>query len=223
MAKEKAVVKKRAFVKKVAAKKAVAKKHVTPQPKLKIMVASTVYNFQNELTQICGILNSYGYEVINSHIGTVRVHPGNSNLQNCLTAVEDCDLLLAIVRPFYGSGIIQGKAITHHEISKAIELDKPRWFLSHGNVQFARQLLQQYRYRGNNRRNRSFRFRKTAVMDDIRVIDLYDEIISSGVNPDDRKGNWNQEYYTIDDIFRYIRTQFQDVSWVRKVINDMAN
>jgi len=204
-------------------KKATLKKKVIRKLKLKILVASTVYNFQNELTQICGILKSYGYEVINSHIGTVRVHPKKSNLMNCLVAVEECDLILGIVRPFYGSGIIKGKAITHHEISKAIELDKPRWFLTHGNVQFARQLLQQYRYRGENRKNRSFRFKKTSVMDNLKVIDLYDEIIRSDEDANDRTGNWNQEYYTIDDIFRYLKTQFKDVDWIRGVINDMAN
>lgn len=221
--------KKKAIVKKIIAKKYVAKKVVkkkaptASQAKLKIMVASTVYNFQTELTQICGILNSYGYEVINSHIGTVKVHPKKSNLKNCTAAVESCDLILGIVRPFYGSGVIQGKAITHHEISKAIELDKPRWFLTHGNVSFARQLLQQYRYRGKNRRNHSFRFMKTAVMDNVKVIELYDEIIRTDVKVDDRTGNWNQEYFTIDDIFRYLKTQFKDKTWVRQVISDMTN
>lgn len=188
----------------------------------KIMVASTVYNFQNELSQICAILSSFGYEVINSHIGTVKVHPKRSNLENCLVAVEECDLILGIIRPFYGSGIIKGKAILHHEISKAIELDKTRWFVTHGNVQFARQLLQQYRYRGKRYKNSKFTFKKTSVMDNIKVLDLYDEIISSASDPDDRTSNWNQEYYTLDDIFRFLNTQFKDVAWVQQIIRDMT-
>src|SRR4030067_3584321 len=95
--------------------------------KLKIMVASSVYNFNTELTQICAVLKSYGYEVLNSHLGTVPVNPSKSNLDNCLTAVEECDLFLGIIRPFYGTGIVGEKSITHTEISKALELEKPRW------------------------------------------------------------------------------------------------
>ena len=41
------------------------------KPKLKIMVASTVYNFEDHLNQICAILIGFGYEVWNSHIGTI--------------------------------------------------------------------------------------------------------------------------------------------------------
>jgi len=33
--------------------------------KLKIMVSSSVYGFENELDQICPILEAYGYEVLN--------------------------------------------------------------------------------------------------------------------------------------------------------------
>ena len=54
----------------------------------KIMVSSAVYGFENEIEQICSILSNMGYRVLNSHIGTIRVHPGFSNLDNCLKAVE---------------------------------------------------------------------------------------------------------------------------------------
>lgn len=201
-------------------KKVKPAKKKAPLPKLKIMVASTVYNFQDSLNQICAILNRSGFTVINSHLGTMKVDPRKSNLENCLAAVEDCDLLFGIVRPFYGSGVINGKSITHCEISKAIELDKPRWFVTHGDVTLARQLLQQYRYRGKYR-NRKFRFKKTSVMDSIKVIDLYDEIVKSNVAPGKRRGNWNQEYHTLEDILRYLETQFSDMERVRAIINDM--
>ncbi len=40
-----------------------------------LMVASSVHNFENELVRICGILRGFGYEVRNSHLGTIPVHP----------------------------------------------------------------------------------------------------------------------------------------------------
>ena len=189
--------------------------------KLKIMVASSVYHFETELTQICAILKSYGYEILNSHLGTMPVHPNKSNLDNCLCAVENCDLFLGIIRPFYGSGIVRNKSITHHEISKAIELEKPRWFLVHCFVPFSGQLLKQYMYRGKKRKNMTFKFKKTDVMDDVRVIDMYNEAIKNDLPVEERTGNWSQAYYDMDDIKRYLEWQFKDKNRIRKIVDDM--
>ncbi len=92
------------------------------KPKLKVMVASTVYHFEDQLNQICAVLNGFGYEVWNSHIGTIPVHPGSSNLENCVAAARDCDIFLGIIRPFYGSGRIGARSITHEEFREAILL-----------------------------------------------------------------------------------------------------
>lgn len=46
----------------------------TKNTKLKIMVASTIYGFEDQLTQICATLKSYKYDVFNSHIKTIPVH-----------------------------------------------------------------------------------------------------------------------------------------------------
>jgi hypothetical protein len=35
------------------------------------------------------------------------VDPILSNMQNCLNAVENCDIFFGILRPYYGSGIIE--------------------------------------------------------------------------------------------------------------------
>ena len=72
--------------------------------KIKIMVGSTVYGFENELYQIVALLQTLGYEVLNSHVGTIKVNPKLSNLENCLNAVDVCDLFLGIIRPYYGTG-----------------------------------------------------------------------------------------------------------------------
>jgi len=79
--------------------------------KLKLMVASSVYHFEDQLRQICAVLTGFGYDVWNSHIGTIQVHPGRSNQENCVVAAQTCDAFLGIIRPFYGSGVIGGRSI----------------------------------------------------------------------------------------------------------------
>src|SRR5690349_10224336 len=110
----------------------------SPAP-LRLMVASSVYGFETDLDQICGVLDTYGYSVMNSRRGTIPTHPGKTNKDNCLDAVRECDVFLGIIRPFYGSGVVGERSITHEEVRLAIELNKPRWFLVHGHVTFARQ------------------------------------------------------------------------------------
>ena len=89
------------------------------------MVSSAVYGFESEIEQICSILSNMGYRVLNSYIGTIKVHPGFSNLDNCLKAVEECDLFLGVIRPYCGTGNIDDKNITFEEMKKAVELNKP--------------------------------------------------------------------------------------------------
>ncbi|MCX6249608.1 MAG: DUF4062 domain-containing protein [Bacteroidetes bacterium] len=115
--------------------------------KLKIMVSSTVYHFKTEIEQLCSTLHGYGYLVLNSHIGTVYNIPGKSPLESCLAAVEECDFFFGIILPFYGSGI------THTEIQKAIIINKPRGFLVHHDVAFARQLLHKFMVDSKGKRN----------------------------------------------------------------------
>ena len=149
-----------------------------PREVIKIMVSSTVYGFEKDLRQICAAIESYKsrqyeYRVLNSHIGSIYVPPGVSNTDACLRAVDDCDFFLGIILPRYGSGI------THQEFSRAIALDKPRGFLSHFSVRYARELLAQYMYTDiNNRvRNPDFTFTKTRVFEDSKIIDMYNEAI----------------------------------------------
>lgn len=109
--------------------------------KIKIMVGSTVYGFENELYQIVALLHSMGYEVLNSHVGTIKVNPNLSNLENCLNAVDECDIFLGIIRTHYGTGIIGDKNIAFEEIKRAMEQRKPYWFMVHRDVVFARKLF----------------------------------------------------------------------------------
>lgn len=124
-----------------------AKEGSTKEAKLKILVSSSVYGFEELLESTYALLDSYGYEVLMSHKGTLPVDPNNSALDSCLDAVQECDIFLGVILPRYGSGVEEDgeDSVTHREFIEAIALNKPRWFLVHEHVAVARQLLSPYR------------------------------------------------------------------------------
>lgn len=204
---------------------------ISPEP-VRLMVASSVYGFETDLDQISGVLQGYGYTVLNSHLGTIPTHPNKSNLDNCLDAVRQCDVFLGIVRPFYGSGIVGSRSITHEEIRLSVQLNKPRWFLVHGHVTFARLLLKQFREFNQPKQwvpdcllnllgCSRFRFKKTTVMDDPRVIDMYEDVIRADQPIVNRTGNWAQEFYTHAQALTYLQTTFSDIERVRQIAQEM--
>ena len=189
--------------------------------KLKIMVASTVYGFQDQIEQICATLIGYGYEVWNSHVRTIPLNPGMSNAENCIEAVNNCDLIFGIIRPRYGAMVDGDISITHQEIRRAIELRKPRWFVVHRDITVARQLLKQYMFDEEGNPNPDFNYRRTEIMDDIRVINLYNEAIMNDLPPAERVGHWVDEFFKIGDILRCLETQFFNIERVREIVNQM--
>lgn len=190
--------------------------------KLKIMVASTIYGFSDQIEQICAMINSYnGYEVWNSHMKTIPVNPALSNPQNCINAVKECDLIFGIITPRYGAVLQDDISITHQEIRTSIATRKPRWFIVHRDIRVARTLLKQYRFDDNNNPIAGFTYRSTPAMDDIRLVDLHDEAILNDVLPEDRVGHWVDQYFNLNDILRCIETQFKDVARVRDIVNQM--
>jgi hypothetical protein len=187
--------------------------------KIKIMVASTVYNFEDNISTICAELSTMGYYVLNSHIGSLKVSPFNSNLENCLNAVRECDVFLGIIRPFYGSGNIDELNITFEEIKLAMELNKPYWFLVHRDVVFARQLKKHLYFfdeLGNERKD--VKIKKSSVFDE-RTLDIYDHVIKEGSPIATRTGNWAQEFYRLDEALVYIKAQYEDKDFIYGVLN----
>lgn len=182
--------------------------------KVKIMVGSTVYGFEDQISQIVAQLNTLGYDVLNSHYGSIKVNPHLSNLDNCLNAVEECDLFLGIIRPYYGTGNIGDKNITFEEIKKAIELKKPYWFLVHRDVVFARNLFKKMKLKSGDEiiieDNKLF---------DKRCIDVYEYVIKNHVPVTLRNGNWAQEFYRLDEMMVYINAQFTDKDFIDEVLN----
>jgi hypothetical protein len=187
--------------------------------KIKIMVASTVYNFEDNISTICAELTTLGYQVINSHIGSVKVNPNLSNLKNCLNAVRECDVFLGIIRPFYGSGNIDELNITFEEIKLAMELNKPYWFLVHRDVVFARQLKKNlYFIDADGSENKDVKIKKSSVFDE-RTLDIYDHVIKEGLPIATRTGNWAQEFYRLDEALVYIKAQYEDKDFILGVLN----
>jgi hypothetical protein len=181
------------------------------QKKLTVLVSSTVYGVEELLERIYTLLTAAGYEVWMSHKGTVPVSSGRTAFENCLAAVEKCDLFLGLITPQYGSGQDKGKkdepSITHREIQRAIELRKPRWLLAHDHVVFAWSLLKNLGYSTKDKRE-ELTLKKTPILDDLRVLDLYEEAIINGVPLAERSGNWVQKYHSPEDASLFVTAQF---------------
>lgn len=192
---------------------------MTADNQIEVMVASTVYGFEDQLSTICATLSTLDYAVINSHIGTVKVDPHQSNIDNCLNAVRQCDAFIGIIRPYYGTGNIDERNITFEEMKWAIELDKPYWFLVHRDVVFTRQLKKHLYYLdGNGAQQNNVKIKKSTVFDE-RTLDIYNHVLKAGKPIATRTGNWAQEFYRLDEALTYITAQFEDLSFIKNIIN----
>lgn len=190
------------------------KNPLTPDRKVKIMVGSTVYGFEDQLSQIVAQLNTLGYGVLNSHYGSIKVNPHLSNLDNCLNAVNECDLFLGIIRPYCGTGNIGEKNITFEEIKEAIRLKKPYWFLVHRDVVYTRLLLNKMELKSGD----EVIFKDNRLFDKLSI-EMYEYVIKNHIPVSLRNGNWAQEFYRLDEMMVYINAQFTDKDFINEVIN----
>lgn len=187
--------------------------------RLKILVSSVVYDFEDLLESVYALLDKFGYHVLMSHMGTVPVDPGGSAMESCLRAVDECDLFLGIILPRNGSGkeTKDGLSITHRETSKAIEVNKPRWFLVHEHVAIARQLFAPFRVKdkdGNGKMPFEFKpgiaYEKTKILQDVRIIDMYELAMRHDIHEvADRTGNWVQTFGRDEDARLFAAAQFR--------------
>lgn len=206
------------------------------QKRLTIMVSSSVYGIEELLDQVYAVLSGFGYEVWISHKGTVPVYPHQTALESCITAVEKCDLFLSIITPRYGSGTIDGGlSITHQELLKAIELNRPRWILAHDHVVFARTLLRKLGAKDQKQRDellktlgfadaqslKKLRKQEELAFDDFRTIDMYESAIRHDLKTyQDRKGNWVQKFEKVDDVKLFATAQFSRYREVEQFLNE---
>ena len=170
------------------------------------MVSSTVYGIRPILDQVYVLLNGFGYEVWMSAKGTVPIWSDNHTFEDCLVAVDQCDLFLSIITPHYGSGVVgDDLSITHQELQRAIRRKVPRWVMAHERVTLARSFFKKLGYGTANARKdlldslgfddpaefRKLVKREKEVIGDFRVIDMYDLASRQAVaNIMQRKGNW---------------------------------
>ncbi len=189
-----------------------------------IMVSSTVYGIEELLDRIYAVLTQFGYEVWSSHAGTMPTNSAISAFDNCIQAVKDCDLFLGLITPYYGSGVVGTDiSITQKELNTAIELNKPRWLLAHDHVVFARKLLEKLGHDDAEKRA-AVPFESSVVLDDLRVIDMYDTAIRNEVRFRDRTGNWVQKFVSGEDALRYATAQFYRFQEVERFLEEqLAN
>jgi hypothetical protein len=183
-------------MKTLAVANAAAKKVAQAKKKqLTIMVSSTVFGAESDLDQIAAILRQqFGYKVVMSKEGSVYVPVGFTPEQACLKAVHDCDLFFGIIFPRYGSGI------THKEFLEANKINKPRLFISHERIEYLRKLLQPKMYTKKGRRTK-FSIPKTTVLDNIKVVDMYNDV----------NANWVQSFNQSSEVMLFLETQFADM------------
>lgn len=203
----------------------------------KLMLASTVYGFEDQLSKIISDLEIDHYTILNSFYGSIKVDPNLSNLANCIESVHETDLFIGLVRPFYGTGNIRDKEakkpedknITFEEIRKAIELEKPRWFFVHRDVDFGSKILDYIEVNVTEEEKKSGKIVNKNVLNpnafvDMSTMDLYNFVIKDEQrNVALRNGNWAQEFFVMAEAKRYIQTQLQDTSFIASLINQGKN
>ncbi len=106
-----------------------------------VMVSSSVNDYEDTLIVLEGMLNGWGYDVMMSMRGTLKVNPHLHNFDNCLKAVEECDLFLGIIRPDCGTGRQGEGCITFEEFKQARKLNKPCWFVIDSKIKHYRNLM----------------------------------------------------------------------------------
>ena len=186
-----------------------------------ILISSTVYGIEELLERIYTILTAFGYEVWMSHKGTLPVFSSNTAFENCLLAVEKCDLFLGLITPSYGSGQDgSGLSITHQELLKAIDLKKPRWLLAHNSVVFSRRLLRDLGYSSKEERKKLELKKGASSISDLRVIDMYEDAILDIEPLDKRVGNWVQEFSSDEDAFLFASAQFGRFQEVERFLEE---
>ena len=191
-----------------------------------VLVSSSVYGQEELLNRIYDKLTVLGYEVWMSHKGTIPVNSYEDTLKLCLKAVEECDLFLGLITTNYGTTKDGDISITHAEMRRAKELNKPRWFLVHANVVFARQLLKNLGYQNSDERKK-LTLKRTALFTDLRVLDLYEEMqgivkvpVQNGNEGQDNGIRWVQTYRQEDDAVLFTDAQFSRYQDVERLLGN---
>jgi hypothetical protein len=187
------------------------------------MISSSVYGSQSLLRQTYATLRGFGYDVMCSPVGTLSVNPTQPNLDNCLQAVEECQIFVGFIRPIYGSGrdSKKDKSISHLELEKAIKLNRPRWILAHSSVVKMRSLVRHVFYNKDGSRNAQEFKELKGEFDDPRVIEMYELAADSNSKKpwSQRVNHWVHEYHYDFEALDYISAQFSNPQRVAGYLN----
>lgn len=191
----------------------------------KLMLASTVHGFEDQLSKIIHDFAEKDFNVLSSFQGSIKVNPKLSNLDNCIQAVVEASWFLGIVRPYFGTGNINEKNITFEEIKTAIKLNRPRWFYIHRDVIFAAKILESIQV--NNIEGSETKTSNELLPNhyiDKEAIDLYNYVIKNNEKHLElRNGNWAQEFFVFTEALTYVRSQFLDFKFVENLLNKNNN
>jgi hypothetical protein len=190
-----------------------------------IMVSSTVYGSEDTLDRVYDILAGSGYyEVWMSHKGTLPVSSNRSAFENCLEGVRRANIFLGIIGTRYGSGIDKNDpasiSISHLELREAIKLKKPRWLLAHANILIARTLFEKIGHKGVDGR-KSLSLKRSDILEDLRLIDMYEEATFDQLPLPERVGNWVQKFHEPSDAGQYVVSQFYRYQEIEAFIKEM--
>jgi len=201
----------------------------------KLMLASTVYGFEDQLSKIIQELQEMQFHILNSFLGSIKVNPKLSNLENCKQAVDDTDWFMGFIRPYYGTGNINEKNITFEEIKTAISLQKPRWFYIHRDVIFAHRILHKILVKKILNKDDQEKIKQEKIKQEKNILLPNDHIdyeaieLYNFVTKDEEKrlelrnGNWVQEYFTFSEAEIYILSQFSDYKFIDNLLNNKQN
>ena len=59
----------------------------------------------------------------------------------------------------------------------------------------------------------------TAVLDDARILEMYESAIRGDIPLAERTGNWVQEYIDTQDVLRFLEAQFSDVNGLKAFLS----
>lgn len=209
-----------------------------------VLVSSSVNGYEDSLIMIESMLNAWGYDVMMSMRGTLKVNPHLHNFANCLRAVEECDLFLGIIRPDCGTGRGVHDCITFDEFKRARELNKPCWFIIDSKIKHYRNLLKALELREypvtedidlkdfmHSYYDRKVRSReKLPIVQDLyqaKDIHQFDPLCFEMENFVNHKGmarseivnNWMQYCDNISDVYRFLEKNLGNAGFIEDVIN----
>ena len=189
------------------------KKEKIMEERYKVMISSSVNGFEGMLSLFEKRVEGYGYDVILSMSGKIKVNPHLGNFENCLKAVEECDVFLGIIRTDCGTGREGDSSITFDEFKRARELGKPCWFIMKVRNREEKQLprvLDLF----NSKDFRTF---------DPLCLEMEDFVNHKGIPKSEVKNNWMQ-YCNFDkpeEIFDFIDRNIGNIQFVDDIVRGL--